>query len=116
MSIQKNRPSIHQQKPTKTNDFKNNPTMDQDYLYAASNRDTTGLTPTVAHDEYEAESYQEINHYLPPVIPTAPDAIPTHGGEELPQRSTQEIPDDTHDEIHLRAADGIHAEMRKDIE
>lgn len=40
---------------------------DEDYLYSASNHDATGLTPTPAHDEFEAESYQELYHYLPPV-------------------------------------------------
>ena len=37
-----------------------NPTMDDDYLFASSATDCTGLIPTVAHDEYEAESYDEI--------------------------------------------------------
>ena len=74
MSIKKNHLTTPQQTPTKTNDLKNNPTMDEDYLYAASNHDTTGLTPTVAHNEYEAESYQELNHYLPPVQPATEKA------------------------------------------
>ena len=92
--------TTHQQKPTNTNEYMNNPTMDEDYLYAASCRDSTGLTPTVAHNEYEAESYQELNHYLPPVIPT-------QGSKKLPQHNT--------DKIHLRASDGIHAEMRMKV-
>ena len=39
---------------------------DEDYLYSASTQDCTGLTPTPAHNEFEAEAYQEISHYLPP--------------------------------------------------
>ena len=39
---------------------------DEDYLYSASTQDCTGLTPTPAHNEFEAEAYQEIAHYLPP--------------------------------------------------
>lgn len=48
----------------------NNPTMDEDYLYSASAHDCTGLAPTPAHDEFEAESYQELFHYLPPIAPS----------------------------------------------
>jgi hypothetical protein len=47
----------------------NNPTMDDDYLFASSATDCTGLIPSVTHDEYEAENYEEIYHYQPPVPP-----------------------------------------------
>ena len=40
--------------------------LDDNYLYAASANDMTGLTPTVAHNEYEAQSYEELFPYLPP--------------------------------------------------
>ncbi len=36
------------------------------YLYSASSNDMTGLAPTVAHNEYEAQSYEELYPYLPP--------------------------------------------------
>lgn len=38
---------------------------DDNYLYSASSNDMTGLTPTVAHNEYEAQSYEELFPYLP---------------------------------------------------
>ena len=38
--------------------------------FAASSGDCTGLTPTPAHDEYEAESYEDLYPYLPPAPPT----------------------------------------------
>ena len=41
-------------------------TLDDNYLYAASANDMTGLAPTVAHNEYEAQSYEELFPYLPP--------------------------------------------------
>ena len=44
----------------------NNP-IDDNYLYSASANDMTGLTPSVAHNEYEAQSYEEIYPYLPPL-------------------------------------------------
>ena len=53
-----------------------NPTMDDNYFFAASYNDCTGLTPTVAHNEYEAGSYEDLGHYLPPVIPTAETDTP----------------------------------------
>lgn len=43
----------------------NNPTMDDDYLFAASTQDCTGLIPSVVHDETEAENYEELYPYLP---------------------------------------------------
>lgn len=57
--------------------LENNPTMNDDYLFAASACDCTGLAPTVAHNEAEAESYNEIAHYLPP-IPSVPPAEGIH--------------------------------------
>ena len=48
---------------------KENSNIDDNYLYAASANDMTGLAPTVAHNEYEAQSYEELFPYLPPVQP-----------------------------------------------
>ena len=51
--------------------------------FAASASDCTGLAPTPAHDEYEAESYENIYPYLPPIppnpvteFPDPPEVIP----------------------------------------
>lgn len=44
-----------------------NPTMDDDYLFAASAQDCTGLIPTVTHNEEEMENYEELYPYLPRV-------------------------------------------------
>ncbi len=76
-----------------------NPTMDDDYLFAASASDCTGLAPTVAHNEYEAESYDEIAHYLPPVPPST-----------IPGMSQQEafLTDGV---AAISPAEGIHAEV-----
>jgi len=65
--------------PLETESSKN----DEDYLYSASYHDCTGLAPTPAHDEYEAESYQELAHYLPPIhpqqgIPATDNPIPPY--------------------------------------
>lgn len=79
---------------------KNNPTMDEDYLYSASCRDCTGLAPTPAHDEFEAESYEELYHYLPPV---------------LPPNSASAVDDPIPPITHGRSADGIHLEMRREV-
>ena len=65
---------------------------DDNYLYAASNQDMTGLTPSVAHDEYEAQSYEELFPYLPP----------------LPPGSARTTPE-------ASAAEGIHAEYRTEV-
>ena len=46
------------------------PINDDNYLYSASANDMTGLAPTVAHNEYEAQSYEEVFPYLPPIQPT----------------------------------------------
>ena len=64
---------------------------DDNYLYSASANDMTGLTPTVAHNEYEAQSYEELFPYLPPVQPNP------LGGAVPP------------------VADGIHAEYRTEV-
>ena len=53
----------------------NNP-IDDNYLYSASANDMTGLTPSVAHNEYEAQSYEEIYPYLPPLPPNSVITIP----------------------------------------
>ena len=45
------------------------PVNEDNYLYAASANDMTGLAPTVAHNEYEADSYEEVYPYLPPHSP-----------------------------------------------
>lgn len=47
----------------------NNPTMDDNYLFSSSANDCTGLIPSVTHDEYEIENYENLYPYLPPVIP-----------------------------------------------
>ena len=73
-------------------DFLNDdPIADDNYLYAASANDMTGLAPTVAHNEYEAQSYEELFPYLPPVSPN------TEGGA---------VPS---------ATEGIHAEYRTHV-
>lgn len=79
-----------------TNTHKNlkstNSELDDNYLFSASFHDATGLTPTIAHDEYEAASYEELYPYLPSVMPSTSSA-------------TAKVP----------ATDGIHAEMRKEV-
>lgn len=67
-----------------------NPTMDDDSLYAASCNDCTGLAATIAYNEMEAANYDEIVPYLPPVAPMP--------GSCVPQDS-------------LTRAEGIHAEI-----
>ncbi len=42
---------------------------DDNYLYSASANDMTGLAPAPAHNEYEAQSYEELFPYLPPLPP-----------------------------------------------
>ena len=78
----------------------NNPTMDEDYLYSASSHDATGLTPTPAHDEFEAESYQELYHYLPPIA-----AANSTSANDFP----------TPPYNHGRTTDDIHLEMRRKV-
>lgn len=79
---------------------KNNPSMDEDYLYSASCHDCTGLAPTPAHNEFEAESYQELFHYLPPVCP---------------MHSVSAVDDPIPPYNHGRTSDGIHLETRKEV-
>lgn len=78
----------------------NNPTMDEDYLYAASYHDCTGLAPTPAHNEFEAESYQELAHYLPPISP---------------MHSSSAVDDPIPPYNHGRTSDDIHLETRKEV-
>ena len=73
------------------------PEKDEDYLYSGSNHDCTGLTPTPAHNEFEAESYQELYHYLPPVHPENSISV---GDAPLPPYN------------HGRTTDDIHLETR----
>lgn len=73
------------------------PAKDEDYLYSSSNHDCTGLTPTPAHDEFEAESYQELFHYLPPIHPT---------------HSVAAVDDPIPPYNHGRTTDDIHLETR----
>ncbi len=77
--------------------YESNPTMNDDYLFAASSCDCTGLTPTVAHNEAEAENYNEIAHYLPPIPPTGPIGAP-EGPMNPPEGP-------------ITPAEGIHAEV-----
>ena len=73
-------------------DFLNDdPIADDNYLYAASANDMTGLAPTVAHNEYEAQSYEELFPYLPPA-PLTPEGVPV-----------------------APVSDGIHAEYRTEV-
>lgn len=65
---------------------------DDNYLYASSATDMTGLAPTVAHNEYEAQSYEELFPYLPPVHANSKHTTPKPS-----------------------AADGIHAEYRTEV-
>lgn len=75
-----------------TKDFLNEDSIaDDNYLYAASANDMTGLAPTVAHNEYEAQSYEEVFPYLPPIQPGL-----------------------NNDEL-ASVADGIHAEYRTHV-
>lgn len=64
---------------------------DDNYLYTASANDMTGLTPTVAHNEDEAQNYEEVFPYLPPLTP------------EIKDKTTPSV------------ADGIHAEYRTQV-
>ena len=46
------------------------------YLYAASASEMTGLSRTIAHNEYEAQNYEEVFPYLPPIHPTGDNIVP----------------------------------------
>jgi len=102
--------------------YESNPAMNDDYLFAASACDCTGLAPTVAHDEYEAESYNEIAHYLPPVPPAVMPGMPTTLPGSLPETTPIPAPSTTprtpETDIALETdltaktdAEGIHAEV-----
>lgn len=84
-------PQKETQNPVNKNFLTEDSNIDDNYLYAASANDMTGLAPTVAHNEYEAQSYEELFPYLPPVQPN-PD------GGDVPS-----------------VADGIHAEYRTQV-
>jgi len=67
------------------NQRKNNPTMDDDYLFSASAQDCTGLIPSGEHDDSELENYEEIYPYLPHISVPPPDIIsPPETGTVLP--------------------------------
>jgi len=59
----------------KDSTLKNNPTMDDDYLFSSSYQDCTGLIPNGMHNDWELENYEELYHYLPPT-PTPMRDIP----------------------------------------
>lgn len=42
---------------------------DQDFLSASSYTDCTGLIPSAPKTEHELESYEQIQHFLPPTCP-----------------------------------------------
>lgn len=72
-----------------TKDFVNDiPLADESNLLSASATEMTGLEPTIAHNEEEAQNYEEVYPYLPP-LGLVPDSDVT--------------PD---------IAEGIHAEYR----
>lgn len=60
----------------KADKLSNNPTMEDDYLFAASNTDMTGLIPNGGHNDYELENYAEIYPYLPNALPNSASAVP----------------------------------------
>jgi len=66
--------------------------MYDNYLFSSSTNDMTGLIPSVAHNEVEAQNYEEIFPYLPPNLPN-----PITGVPEPP------------------LAECIHSEMRKGV-
>lgn len=87
-------------KQTETPLYTHNPAPDEDYLYSASVTDCTGLTPTPAHNEFEAESYQELIHYVPPV---SPNHLSSAVDDPVPPFN------------HGRTTDGIHLETRYEV-
>ncbi len=60
--------------------------MNDDFLFASSCYDCTGLIPSGGHGEEEAQNYNEVYPYLP--------STPGNAGRE---------------------AEGIHVEMRKEV-
>ncbi len=67
---------INKMNAEKKGSVNENSTMDDNYLWAASATDMTGLAPTVAHNEYEAANYEEIYPYLPPILPNSVITVP----------------------------------------
>ena len=59
------------------------------YLYAASASEMTGLTPSIAHNEYEAQNYDDIFSYLPPASHPA-DGIRAEYRTEVTSQSDHE--------------------------
>ena len=55
------------------NFLNDNPTMEDDYLYAASATDMTGLIPNGGHDDYELENFDEIYPYMPTTALPVPE-------------------------------------------
>lgn len=55
------------------------------YLYASSVTEMTGLTPTIAHNEFEAQNYEEIYPYLPPASHPADGIRADYRTEVTPQ-------------------------------
>ena len=43
--------------------------IENESLYAASTQECTGLTPTPFDNEFEAEAYQQLFHFIPPYGP-----------------------------------------------
>lgn len=55
------------------------------YLYASSVTEMTGLTPTIAHNEHEAQNYEEVYPYLPPASHPADGIRAEYRTEVTPQ-------------------------------
>ena len=79
-------------KPVNFSADKSNNIEDDNYLYAASATEMTGLARTIAHNEYEAQSYEEVFPYLPPIHPNGVITVP-----DTP------------------VSEGIHAEYRREV-
>ena len=60
------------------------------YLYASSMTEMTGLTPTIAHNEHEAQNYEEIYPYLPPASHPADGLRAEYRTEVTPQFKHQD--------------------------
>ncbi|MBR4027211.1 MAG: hypothetical protein IKJ01_06590 [Lachnospiraceae bacterium] len=59
------------------------PNVNDDYLFAASNRDCTGLIPSGIQGNDEVDNYEEIYPYLPGYFPR-PENIPTMNESKNP--------------------------------
>ena len=55
------------------------------YLYSSSVTEMTGLTPTIAHNEHEAQNYEELFPYLPPASHPADGIRAEYRTEVRPQ-------------------------------